>query len=392
MSKKIDASSRLNIGITFFASEQINKIWSNGTVQNVMFLYMLLKQSPRIGEVYLINGGDADHLPETLLPPHLKPALARFEEVVETLDVLIDFHVQLSTEQAQACNQHGVKMVQYKSGNVFVMEIENTIFNLPRPNSLMNGIQYDLTWTLPHHARTNKTYLETLYRTDVVIMPYIWDPIFINWSLEETGIGRKYFYQPGQIGRPAKKRVAILEPNFNIVKTCHYPLLVCEQAYRNRPDLFSNVYINNIEHMRAQKNFIHFTHYLDLVKDNIASFEGRYDTPYFLTNHAEIVVTHNWENQMNNLYFDALYGGYPLVHNSEILRNFGYYYEPFDTHSGAQALINAMQNHDQNFNQNQEQNKHLFNHLSVYNPQNINAHVDSLFGLFVDQRQKNEAI
>ncbi len=28
------------------------------------------------------------------------------------------------------------------------------------------------------------------------------------------------------------KRVAILEPKVNVIKTRHYPLLVCEEAYR----------------------------------------------------------------------------------------------------------------------------------------------------------------
>jgi len=388
MSKKIDANSKINVGITFFASEQINKIWSNGTVQNVMFLYALLKNSPRIGEVYLINGGDSATLPETLLPKTMNAQLRRFEDALDKLDVLIDFHVQISNEQADACRERGIKLVQYKSGNVFVMEVENSIFNLPRPNSLMIGVQYDMTWTLPHHARTNKTYLETLYRTEVKVMPYLWDPIFINWALEQTNVGQRYFYQPGQLGRPEKKRIAVLEPNFNIVKTCHYPILIAEQAYRHAPQAFSNVYINNIEHMREQKNFVHFTSFLDITKNGIVSFEGRFDTPFFMANHAEVVLTHNWENQLNNLYFDVLYGGYPLVHNSEILRNFGYYYEPFNTHDGARALLDAMQNYDTHYAQHQQNNQYLFDHVSIHNPKNIDLHVDELFALFAKDEVK----
>jgi hypothetical protein len=68
MVKQINAESKINVGITFFVSQQISSIWSNGTVQNVMFLYNLFKQSDRIGKVYLVNGGDSDVLPDTLLP------------------------------------------------------------------------------------------------------------------------------------------------------------------------------------------------------------------------------------------------------------------------------------------------------------------------------------
>jgi len=380
--KNITAQSKLNVGITFFVSNQISTIWSNGTVQNVMFLYNLLKQSDRIGNVYLVNGGDTDTIPETLLPTNMQPVVKKFDECVNDLDVLIDFHVQINQDQANAVRASGGKIIQYKSGNVYVMEMENSIFNLNRPNSVIIGVQYDRTWTLPHHARTNKSYLETLYRTPVQIMPYIWDNIFIDWALEKTNIGSRYFYTPGQVGRNEKKRIAILEPNFNIVKTCHYPILVCEEAYRAAPDLISNVYINNIEHMRSQKNFVHFTNFLDITKNKIASYEGRFDTPYFMTNHADMVVTHNWENQLNNLYFDILYGNYPLIHNSEMLRDVGYYYESFNTKDGARAVIDAITNHDKNFENYKQKTKYLFEHLSIYNKSNIDYHIQALFSLF----------
>ncbi|MFM2343908.1 MAG: hypothetical protein RLZZ210_516 [Pseudomonadota bacterium] len=384
MTKQINAESKINVGITFFVSQQISSIWSNGTVQNVMFLYNIFKQSDRIGKVYLVNGGDSDVLPETLLPESMKKhvEVKRFDECMNELDVLIDFHVQVSVEQAQAFQQRGGKIIQYKSGNVFVMEMENSIFNLDRPNSVVNGLQYDATWTLPHHARTNKGYLETLYRTEVTIMPYIWDSVFLQWALDSSPAGKRYMYEPGQIGRSDKKRIAVLEPNFNIVKTCHYPILVCEEAYRAKPELISNVYINNIEHMRSQKNFIHFTHFLDITKDKIASYEGRFNTIDFMINHADMVVTHNWENQLNNLYFDLLYGNYPLIHNSEMLAHVGYYYEPFNTKDGARAIIQAITNHDANFEEYKERNKYLFNQLSIYNKDNINRHVEPLFSLF----------
>lgn len=381
MTRTIAADSRLNVGITFFASPQIQNIWANGTIQNVLFLYRLLELSPRIGKVVLINGGDADTIPANLLPESFQPQMGRLHEVVADLDVVIDFHVQLTPEQVQLARQHGCKLVQYKSGNVYVMDVENAIFNLKRPNSLNRGVQYDATWTLPHHAHTCKSYLETLYRTPVTVMPFLWEPIFLDWALQKTGIGERFFYRAESAGRE-KKRVAVFEPNFNIVKTCHYPILVCEEAYRARPELFSNIYINNIEHMRSQPNFVHFTHYLDIVQNKVASFEGRYDTPFFMANHADLVVTHNWENQLNNLYFDVLYGGYPLIHNSEMLGDVGYFYEPFNAQDGGRALISALTQHDQNLQEYEARSQRLFQKLSVSHPENIAAHVDRLFALY----------
>jgi hypothetical protein len=379
--KNITSESKLTIGITFFASEQISNIWSNGTVQNVLFLYQLFEASDRVENVYLINGGDAARIPETLLPANMKPKLGRIEDLAHQLDVLIDFHVQVTPESEELVRANGGKIVQYKSGNVFVMELENSIFNLDRPNALMNGVQFDETWTLPHHERTCRSFLEVLNNAPVVVTPYLWSPVFMDWALEKTGIGQKYFYNPNERNTP-QKRIAILEPNFNVVKSCHMPLLVCESAYRQQPQAFANIYVNNIEHMRAQKNFIHFTHYLDVTKDKIASYEGRYETPYFMTNHADVVVTHNWENQLNNLYFDVLYGGYPLVHNSEMLKNVGYYYQPFDARDGARVLLEAMNNHHLHLNDYQTRSAKLFEQANPTAQHNIDAHVSRLFGLF----------
>jgi hypothetical protein len=61
-----------------------------------------------------------------------------------------------------------------------------------------------------------------------------------------------------------------------------------------------------------------------------------------------IVLCHQWENGLNYVYYEALYGGYPLVHNSPFLKHVGYYYDQFDIDAGAQALETAWLTHDKN--------------------------------------------
>ena len=53
--------------------------------------------------------------------------------------------------------------------------------------------------------------------------------------------------------------------------------------------------------------------------------------------------THQWENAQNYLYYDALYGGYPLVHNSEFLQRegMGFFYPGFEASLGGNALLEA---------------------------------------------------
>ena len=91
-------------------------------------------------------------------------------------------------------------------------------------------------------------------------------------------------------------------------------------------------------------NFIGWT---DLVRNGILSVEGRYQMPDFLSRYVDVVVSHQWENGLNYAYNDALYGGYPFIHNSKFLpKGVGYYYDQFDAKEGAKVLLDVIYHHD----------------------------------------------
>ena len=62
---------------------------------------------------------------------------------------------------------------------------------------------------------------------------------------------------------------------------------------------------------------------------------ARFPVYELLGQFVDTVVVHHWENGLNYLYYDVLYGGYPLIHNSEFLKDVGYYFDAFDVQSGA---------------------------------------------------------
>ena len=76
------------------------------------------------------------------------------------------------------------------------------------------------------------------------------------------------------------------------------------------------------------------------------TLEPRFVGLEFLANHADAVVTHHWENGLNYLFYETLWGDYPLVHNSEFLDGLGYLYASFDAEEGAAALLDAKARHD----------------------------------------------
>jgi hypothetical protein len=227
---------------------------------------------------------------------------------------------------------------------------------------------FDAIWMTPQHIRTYKSYCEAIYRCPVFEVPQIWQPLFLQARFGD--LQRPFGYQPGT----TKKRVGILDPNITVMKTSHLPMMVCESAYRRRPDLFQAVYVTNAIQLQQSLHFNSFALKLKLTKDKVLTVEPRFVTADFLAHHADAVVTHHWENGLNYLYYDVLYGGYPLIHNSEFLADFGYYYDSFDTESGADALTRALATHDANLGSYVSRCSELLSRVNAVAPHNIALH------------------
>ena len=90
---------------------------------------------------------------------------------------------------------------------------------------------------------------------------------------------------------------------------------------------------------------------LDIKRDGIVSIEERYNTLRFMHQHADVAVSHQWENPLNYLYFDLAWMGWPIIHNAHLCKDVGYYYEGFNYEEGGRVLSDAILNHDQNYNE-----------------------------------------
>ena len=77
---------------------------------------------------------------------------------------------------------------------------------------------------------------------------------------------------------------------------------------------------------------------LDIVREHKAVFLGRHDTPRFLAENTDIVVSHQWENPLNYFYLEVCWQGFPLVHNATLCADLGYYYQGNDVRGRLRAL------------------------------------------------------
>lgn len=115
---------------------------------------------------------------------------------------------------------------------------------------------------------------------------------------------------------------------------------------------------------------------LDLVKEHRAVFLGRHDIVGFMVQNADAVVSHQWTNDQNYSYLDALYGDYPLVHNSPWLHSFGagYYYPDFEAAEGGRQLRIAAAEHDARLDDQRRASRAVFDAVNPFSTVNLDAY------------------
>ena len=122
--------------------------------------------------------------------------------------------------------------------------------------------------------------------------------------------------------------------------------------------------------------------YLEIVRAGKASFVGRFDTPAFLSELTDVVVSHQWENPLNYFYFDVCWQGYPLVHNASLALDIGYYYADNDVQQAARQLTIALKEHDENWESYTLRQRQLLSRFTSENPAVVSKYdalIDNLF-------------
>ena len=334
---------KYKIGITFNLESDVTDIWANGANQNVIHLFHLFQHSSIVEDVVLVSWGPEKRTtpPEGFMLDGLNLKYAYIEDVIDQLDVLIEGSLIIEPHQVARMHEHGGKVVCYKMGNDFIMDMEYFLFD-KKAGRVFNGTLFDAVWMIPQHENTCKSYFSIMYRCSAYVVPAIWSPIFCDKVIKQIKDEHNltFGYQPD----PDKKakRIASFEANINVVKTCFTPILIAEQAYREQSDKIKNVYMCNTYDKKDQ-----------------------------------------WENGLNYAYNDALYGGYPFIHNSKLIpKGVGYYYDQFDAFEGAKVLLDVIDNHDKHHDEYVKRaNEYLDSQLPT-NPINIYLYEKEIKRLF----------
>jgi hypothetical protein len=377
----------MRIGISVVTHEGQN-IWQNGLGQNVIFLAELFQRLPFVQSVLLIDVGDQLAMPPQVDLTAKALRIIRQQEATDEVDVIVEMGGALDVQWLDLMRARGKKVVFYCCGQPFVGLAEAPVFN--KPTHAARPDRCDEVWLLPKDAGFTPM-MRTLHRCEVHEAPFIWHSHFVERRVQEvaeqSGLHFGYESRPTAAdGTRAGLRVAIFEPNISVVKTSSVPMLVCDEAYRAKRDSVAKMHVLNTLHLKDHPTMLYFANSLDLVREHKAVFHGRHDIVGFMVQHADVVVSHQWQNEQNYSYLDALYGDYPLIHNSPWLGDAGYFYPGFEARQGAMQLLNAGATHERGIDAYRARSRNVFAAVNPFSQHNLDAYAARLLHLCRDAK------
>jgi len=216
---------------------------------------------------------------------------------------------------------------------------------------------YDAIWMPAIYAPAYQSWVEVMYERPVKIVPLVWYPMFMPGVKE----GHPPFAFEGVPPNPETGitgwSIGIFEPNNTVTRTTEFPLIGVYNAMVNQKEhQVGRVVCTNAEKLRSNEHFQQLIYRLGFYDPK--SPRGRLNNPteiqlrdrqpaaWLLKSEVDMLVTHDIENSLTYLWFEALYGGWPLVHCSRRLEGLGYYYPRYDMGACGLQILKAMESHD----------------------------------------------
>jgi hypothetical protein len=342
----------MNIGITIGLQQDNESLWLNGIKLNVLNLIETLSQIEGYN-VYALDTSDKVKDLSKVSWDVKKYPIHKYKEKISSTDLLILLGTSFNSEQTRACKNKfkNIKIVKYHCGNNYVIDMERMIFPKDKKIDSAWTHGHDEAWFIPQQEYHNKSYYATIGRLPkekVKVVPFVWNPCFIkNEDLKATYAGSPSAHYTPNKSRE-KMNLVSMEPNLNVVKFSLPLVLMAEEVYRKRgKGAFNEFWIASGKQLLKNPYYIDCIKNLDITESGKLKLCSRYPVQVFLSSKADVVLSNQWDNPLNYAYLDALYFGYPLIHNAHMIKDAGYYYEGFDTITGSEILDHVLNHHDE---------------------------------------------
>ncbi len=348
-------SSSLNIVLTASFDKGL---FCNGLNQNIVTLAELLIQlghRPILALNHAVEQG-------TDIPSHIDLTYA--EDLADLTD--IDYLLQTSwvvrddhIDRLKSLNPH-IKNVHVHYGNRLLADVEQCRWD----TSPVNNHRVDEVWVSPHY-KFSFQYFQIYYNTQKVFtLPYIWSPKYIKAHEKiRSHMGSSCKYNPN-----APKNLIVVEPNLNMTKNCLPSIMIMEEVFRRDPDSFkaATVYCSSV--ISQKRYFKKLMWELDIVKELRLEFGPRQMISKTFSEGGNVMISHQLLNGLNYTYLEAMYFNIPVIHNSEYIKEFGYFYKDYSVMDGADQLTSALAHHDSNLENQKAIGEKIIYRYSIDNP------------------------
>lgn len=279
-----------------------------------------------------------------------------------TFDILIVSGFILPFTELKKIKTSGCKLILYKTENEYIPETENVLFSVkdkevyPYFADFKEKV-FDQVWT-PCPEKMHD-YWKLRFRCPVIQVPFVWTP---------PPIGERY------TAKRQSKRVACFETNQSVSNYALSSVFVCENGYRRLEDKnkLEKMYVTCTEHERfSVLQFSRMTYNLNLYMDKKLSVEHKFNPLEFMSKHADIVIAHQWGNQIQPVYLELAWMGWPVIHNSDLFKEIGYYYPQFNYTRGGDVLNYVISTHDKVIEEYTKYNRSQINRFLTSNIDNI---------------------
>ena len=333
-------------------------LYCNGLQQNIIFLAEMLRDMGC--KPFLVVAHDI----EKCIDPPRDVIILHSEEIKDLpkMDYCLQTGWLLSKERLGEIKKINpmCKNVHVHYGNRLLADIEQCKWE----NICISPDNVDEVWISPHYE-FSETYFKTFYKTQKVFqIPYIWSPKFVKchheiWAKK----GLDCYYSPSD-----EKNIGVLEPNLNMTKNCIPSIFIVEQLLTEHEDLFNQLNVYCAKSIMNKRYFRSLMWCLDITKQARIKFASRKPVAEIFSQESNVIVSHQLLNGLNYTYLEALYFNIPLVHNSEYIKDAGYFYPDYNTVLGANALHQALTFHDNNLEEYESRSKKVIHRYSPKNP------------------------
>ena len=240
--------------------------------------------------------------------------------------------------------------------------------------------EFDQIWTSPHYEKSIPYLATKHFNKEVKIAPYLWNDTFIKMQFKELGLNLNFDKFKSNLNI---NKISIFEPNLFYTKTCLIPLYIVENYFQSNANKIDSLDIFGADILVKNEYFIKLILSMSIYynNNNFLKIHPRVNFLKAVYKYGGLIISHQIYNELNYLYLEALYLSLPLIHNSYILKDYGYFYSEYDIYKASNHIVDILKNHKNNVYKQKLNNQNLFKRYSPHseiNKKKYNNLINSL--------------